>query len=277
MQKQIITFKTVVFSFLFLICFSAFAQVVDTIPPVVHLNTADTVHHEVNYSYSQVKVTVTDNHSDSSQISIMLASNVNPFQIGIYTDRYTVRDSAGNVTLKIRYVKVGDTMRPTITSKRKKIQVELFQSNFDLSKYLVLQDNYDPPQLLKDSLREVYNDVNFYEEGFYAVSFVTNDKSGNYSKEFLQFVEVVRYISVKNIDQKSLSISPNPAKYYFNIVGLSTISGTITLFSSKGEKVLTQKISSNKNVIDAGHFAPGIYQLVITTNKAVQTRKVVIQ
>ena len=201
---------------------------------------------------------------------------MNPFAIGIYSDRYLAIDSAGNQSTKIRWVIVGDTTPPTITSDPLIVKVQLF-SKIDLTKYLILRDNYSSPDLLKDSLKVFFSDVNFNQVGNYAIEYITNDQSGNFSNECLQLVVVTRYISVEDMEEKSVSISPNPTTYSFKVAGISNSSGTISLFSSNGEQILSQQISSTMNTVNTRHLKPGIYQLVIKTNNGLQTRKVIIQ
>ena len=224
MPKLKTSIKIAVGMFVFFQWTYAMSQVKDTIPPVIDLNTEDTIFHEVNLMYSPVRASVKDNVSDSSQLSLTRFSNVNPFAIGIYSDRYLAIDSAGNQSTKIRWVIVGDTTPPTITSDPLIVKVQLF-SKIDLTKYLILRDNYSSPDLLKDSLKVFFSDVNFNQVGNYAIEYITNDQSGNFSNECLQLVVVTRYISVEDMEEKSVSISPNPTTYSFKVAGISNSSG----------------------------------------------------
>ena len=70
----------------------------DYVAPVISLNTLDTVYHNVNDPYTPVSASVTDNLYDNTQVSLTRTSDVNPFQLGLYTDTYTATDASGNVT-----------------------------------------------------------------------------------------------------------------------------------------------------------------------------------
>ena len=164
----------------------------DYVAPVINLNTLDTVLHEVNNPYTPVEASVTDNLYDNTQVSLTRTSNVNPFQLGLYTDQYTATDASGNVTVRNRWVRVVDTENPIIASKVGPIVKLGLYSNVQLSDYLKMTDNYDAPTILMGNLDVLFNGVNFYEEGFYAAEFQTVDNSGNFSDVFTLYVEVSR-------------------------------------------------------------------------------------
>lgn len=81
----------------------------DTIPPVIELNTNDTICVKLGEVYLAVMPTVTDNVSSSNMISLRLINNpVNSLIPGIYKEVYEAVDAAGNTSTKTRYVKVDE-------------------------------------------------------------------------------------------------------------------------------------------------------------------------
>ncbi|MFT5723037.1 MAG: hypothetical protein ACI9JN_000142 [Bacteroidia bacterium] len=277
MPKLKIAIKTVV-ALLILTCPSVLkAQVLDTIPPVVTLNTADTVYHEVNYPYNPVIVTVTDNNSDSSKISITKSSNVNPYHLGIYTDRYTVTDSAGNEALKIRWVIIGDTTPPTITSERPVIKLQ-YDKNENLIDHLKFYDNYTAPSDLKDSVITVFSDYKWNVAGFYLATFITFDESGNYSRPFTLYIDVFGpVISVQGIESTTMLVYPNPATDLIKITNLTASSRTLKLYDVNGRQVLTKPIVGSSAVLDVSLLLSGVYQLNIISTDGIRSQRSIIQ
>jgi hypothetical protein len=194
----------------------------DYIAPVITLNTLDTVYHNVNDPYTPVTASVTDNLYDNTQVSLTRLSNVNPFKLGLYTDTYTATDASGNVTVRNRWVRVLDSENPVISSKvGPVVKLGLF-SNVKLSDYLKLTDNYDAPSELLANLDVTFNDVNFYEEGFYAAEFVTTDNSGNVSITYRLYVDVRSTYEVINsvgsvTGAELMKVYPNPSNGIFNV------------------------------------------------------------
>jgi hypothetical protein len=86
------------------------ADTKDSIPPGILLNTTDTICHQINTPYSSTAVTVSDNYYSLSQISVIKTGTVDPYKKGLYKETYTATDGSGNVTIKIRYVKVEDCL-----------------------------------------------------------------------------------------------------------------------------------------------------------------------
>lgn len=79
----------------------------DTIPPVISLNTPNTVYHQKGTPYTPVTPTVTDNFCPANQITLTLLSDVDVNVTGIYQDMYDATDPDGNTTRRIRTVVIG--------------------------------------------------------------------------------------------------------------------------------------------------------------------------
>ncbi len=94
---------------------------IDTIPPVIILNTTDTVFHQVNKSYNSVAISYSDNFWPLNQLTTFKTGIVNSFQLGLYEEKFTVEDGSGNIARRSRFVKVGDTSTP-VNNVRKHIE-----------------------------------------------------------------------------------------------------------------------------------------------------------
>jgi hypothetical protein len=162
----------------------------DYVAPMINLNTLDTVLHPVNSLYTPVQASVTDNFYDSTQVSLVFQSNVNPFVLGMYVDQYTATDASGRISVKRRFVRVYDGVKPVITGKEGSIlRVGTF-SSFSLYDFLKMTDNYDAPSVLRQNAIVLHNDMNTYLDGLYSATFQTKDNSGNWSEPFTLFIEV---------------------------------------------------------------------------------------
>jgi PKD repeat protein len=259
----------------------------DYIAPVITLNTLDTVYHNVNNPYTAVEASVSDNFYDYTQVSLSRESDVNPFQLGLYTDQYTATDASGNVSIRNRWVRVIDAESPEISSKVGPIvKLGLF-SNVKLSDYLKLTDNYDAPTELLANLQTLYNGVNFYEEGFYAVEFQTSDNSANLSDVYTLYVEVdrayERITGVETIEGMDLmKVYPNPSNGLFQVsVELpSSEEVSVSVYDVLGNKVANVaegQLQKGTYLVDMTGNASGMYFVRMTAHNKVYNQKIIIK
>jgi hypothetical protein len=77
---------------------------------------------------------------------------------------------------------------------------------------------------------------------------------------------------------ESIQLFPNPANNEINIIFLnSEVSGNITLCSTYGKILITEKISSTKNTIDISSLPIGLYIFTISVNENIFTKKIIKQ
>lgn len=279
MPKLKTSIKIAVGMFVFFQWTFALSQVKDTIPPVIDLNTEDTIHHEVNSQYFPVKISITDNVSDTSNMSITLTSNVNPFQLGIYYDKYVVTDFAGNKTEKFRWIVVGDTSPPTITSKYPVVKTN-YDKKEDLIDFLILKDNYTAPSTLKNQVEVIYNNYRWNEQGVYDAMFVTSDEAGNYSIPFTLIISVYGpIISVQNVNHNSFKIYPNPVSDILKVFipKIADVKGDIAIYNDLGQIVLLKPITSQLVEIETTQLPSGVYLVGYYLNEHFQTHRLIIQ
>jgi hypothetical protein len=103
-------------------------KVDDCIPPVIDLQTSDTVCVKWRTAYKRIQPKVSDNYYPSNQVSLALKmSDVDPNIIGLYTDVYEAIDASGNKTTKIRIVKVSmDCAQTASINSFNSIQMEMY-------------------------------------------------------------------------------------------------------------------------------------------------------
>lgn len=255
-------------------------MVLDTIPPVIHLNTTDTLYHPVNQPYVRVMASVTDNVSDSSEISLTFTSNVNPFQIGTYKDEYNATDQSGNTTKRIRYVKVYDNEGPVISSSVGPVLKLGLYSNPRLSDYLVFRDNYDNPSIMKSNLEVLENTVNFYAEGNYYATFLTHDNQDNYSDTFTLYVVIEGNFPTVSISTLETSINapyPNPSNGIITLpLRLNTKAYTIVVQNSMGKQIL-MLFKPQSTQLNLTHLPKGLYLLRCSSESEVFEYKIILQ
>jgi PKD repeat protein len=259
----------------------------DYIAPVINLNTPDTVYHPVFLPYTPVKASVTDNLYDVNEVSLDLDSDVNPFRLGMYTDKYTAIDASGNTTTKARYVRVVDDVKPKIAGKFGPVIKLGLYSEVRLSQYLKLTDNYDSPDTLLKNMKILHNNVDFYNEGIYAAVFETVDNSGNESDPFTLVVQVDRKfespMGVEKVqDQNLLTVYPNPSHglFYVNIDLPLNENVRMAVYDVMGHKVadvVEGELYKTDFTIDMTGVASGMYYVRLNTANGSYNQRIIIQ
>ncbi len=88
-------------------------KVDDCMPPIINLNTSDTVCVVVRTPYNSVPPTATDNFYPPSQVSLTKIAGIVDTNIkGLYAEVFEAIDGSGNKTTKTRYVLVADYCGP---------------------------------------------------------------------------------------------------------------------------------------------------------------------
>ncbi len=239
----------------------------DYVGPNVVLNTLDTIIHPVNKAYNPVQAAAYDNYYDNSQVSITRTSNVIFYKTGLYWDEFTATDGSGNVTIRRRYVRVIDDIAPVLNGLP--LNVGLW-STVDASEGLTITDNYDAPTSLRPRLKILFNNLNTYIEGVYAVTYEVTDFSGNVSLPFNHIINVNRAYptiqgSVGNIGKdKTINVYPNPSTGMINVsYNFATPENMdVNVYNSTGSLVSSiNNIHGQSGVqsIDLSNEANGLY------------------
>ena len=149
---------------------------VDSTKPVITLNGDTEVTVEVNTTYNDAGVNVTDNY-DTGLIALV-NSTVDMSVLGTYTVKYNVTDSAGNIANEVtRTVHVVDTTKPVITKKvAADIYLEIGSELPAIADLVTAIDNYDG-----NITNKVYilKNPNMNVLGTYLVEFYAIDSSNN--------------------------------------------------------------------------------------------------
>jgi hypothetical protein len=267
-------------------------RVDDFVPPVVVLNTEDTIFLEVNTPYNSKPVTVTDNYYSNSQVSVVKTGNVDPYTLGLYTERYTATDASGNSTTRTRYVRVRDTKSPQIVAPTVNICIGY---GFDPMDGLQITDNYYSPSTLLGLVQIMNQNVNSWEAGVYYINYRVTDPSNNTS-EVVSRPVFVGYppncqntvnswnlaTSVNNFNlDEAISVYPNPSggKVYIRYQLNNAKPVQMEVFNATGVRVaMTDGTAvSGTGMVDLSGMSEGIYLVRITNNGQTATRKVVVK
>jgi hypothetical protein len=258
----------------------------DTVAPIINLNTADTVYHPVGTTYIPVKVTVTDNISKPSEITVRVQSGVNHFLLGLYQDIITATDADGNVAVKHRYVRVVDSIKPTIGGNPNDSICVGLESTLDLFDYVSVSDNYDGKSDLLKNLQLLSNDLNTYVEGRYTATFVVRDNSYNYSDTFELVIEVnkncdkVSHVPKLAIDHFKMHPNPSTGQIVLTVSNPEFRPSKIELINSIGKLVLSVDGGSMQNgqiLINLDEYAKGFYFIRLRSEKYNQTKKLILE
>lgn len=263
-------------------------RVNDYVPPVINLNTFDVVEHDVITPYNSVNPSVTDNYYGPGQVSVMMiSSNVNPNEIGTYSEVFKAVDGSNNITFKTRTVKVIDRFAPVIWGGTIYGCVgENIWPMWDLT----TTDNYYGPDQLLPRVEIIQQNVNPWESGNYFITYRVTDPSGNTSAPLTRQVIYTYwprcYNSTVSIDQQkaadeTVSVYPNPSSGLVNIdlKGVMAENVNIEVYNQVGQLVYSATYNESKGLfeIDLRDQASGVYTIKLISDGQVISKRVVIQ
>ena len=267
-------------------------RVDDYVAPLIVLNTEDTVYLEVNTPYFSKPVTVTDNYYSNSQVSVVKTGSVDPYTLGLYTERYTATDASGNSTTRTRYVRVLDMQAPQIIAPSVNVCIGY---GFDPMEGLQITDNYYSPGTLLSLVQVMNHNVNSWEAGVYYINYRVTDPSNNTSavvtrpvfvgyppncQNSLNAWNLATSVASFNLDE-AISVYPNPSngKVFVRYQLNNANPVQIEVFNATGVRVamVNGSAASGTGMVDLGGMSEGIYLVRITNNGQSATRKVVVK
>ena len=239
----------------------------DYVGPNIVLNTLDTIVHPVNKTYSPVQASAFDNYYDASQVSITRTSTVIFYKLGLYYDEFKATDGSGNITVRRRYIRVVDDIAPVLNGLP--LNVGLW-SSVDPSDGLTITDNYDAPASLRPRIKILFNNLNTYVEGLYAVTMEVTDFSGNVSLPFNRIINVNRNYptitgSVSSLsNDKAINVYPNPSSGIVNVSYNFATPENLEVYVYNSTGALVSSVSnihgqSGVQSIDLSNEANGLY------------------
>jgi len=261
-------------------------RVDDYVLPEISLNTSDTVIHDVNTPYNPQEVSVFDNYYETKDISISKLGLVNPYKLGVYSEKYTAIDGSGNEGVKTRYVKVVDREAPRLVTSAVNVCVG---SPFWAMTDVIVTDNYYAEASLFPLIKVVNHNVNIWKQGLYFINYQITDPSGNKSQIVMRPVWVQAEPDCENSFtsvstpalEKSVRIYPNPGKDKVTVSAITTAGNTlkVEVYTSAGQKVLEKESQSSGKTeisIDLGNQGAGVYMFRIWDNTSSVSRQVMI-
>ena len=162
-------------------------------------------------SYKESGFKATDNYDGNITSKVRVSGNVDSNKIGKYKLYYSVSDSSGNKTTKIRTIKVVDETPPVI-KLRGKSRVIVKKNQPYLDQGCLVTDNYDGDLTSKVVTR---GKVNTSVTGVYKVTYSVSDSFGNYSIRE-RIVQVGTQSDIDDDNYIMVSIDKQKLWYYKN-------------------------------------------------------------
>jgi len=257
-------------------------RVDDFIPPQIQLNTPDVIEHDVGSPYFPVDVSATDNFYKEHEIAVlMISTNVEPYKLGTYQEVYEAIDGSGNRTLKTRTVKIVDKTAPRIWAET--IHGCVGEEIWPMWG-IQISDNYYSPELLKDYVEIVFQDVNIWEEGIYQIVYKVTDPSGNVSDLMVRYVEFRYFPNCRNstvsLDEmakiENPIVYPNPGTGIYNLKLPHNIeSAKIKLYNTTGSLMYKSDVSQNEDKLNFEDLTAGVYMRECILNGTIYRRNVI--
>jgi len=158
-------------------------NVVDTTPPVITLNGAETMEHECGVAFVDPGATALD--ACEGVVEVATSGYVYENQVGVYTLTYTAKDSNSNSAERTRTVHVVDTQGPVITLNQDEMEIECSVGVFE-----------DPGAVAADTCEgtvQILTAAGIYEAAtMYEVESIDTSVAG---KEY-----IVRYVAEDNAE-----------------------------------------------------------------------------
>lgn len=197
-------------------------KVRDDKKPTITLKKGSPLKVQYGSNYKEPGYIAKDNYDGSINSRVKIKGNVDTNKLGKYKLYYTVSDSSGNKTTKIRVVKVVDEVSPSLKLRGKsKVTVKVGEPYLDQG--CVATDNYDG-----DITNKIVKSgsVNTSLAGVYRVTCSVSDSFGNYSS----VQRVVQVGDQSDIDEANyIMVSIEKQKLWFYRHGkLKLTSGVVT-------------------------------------------------
>jgi hypothetical protein len=84
------------------------------------------------------------------------------------------------------------------------------------------------------------------------------------------------YYAVEEIEPPSMKVMPVPARQYLTIE-VAVAGGEISLYNFDGKLIISRPVDKTHLALDVGHLQRGVYLLSYTSQKAMQTIKIVLE
>ena len=253
-------------------------KVIDTLPPSITFTKGDTIPLEVYTQYTGKDITILDNYDNAPTVtksgSFSFPNNI-PDTLGTFYLQYSATDQSGNTGSRTRYIKVVDSIAPSISLKGQSIVV-VNQNDFYSDSGYVYLDNYDKYPMVDTS----GTFIDTKTPGTYFINYKVRDHSGNIGKAAIRTVNVNQITGIAaNISQQQISIYPNPTSGRFTFEALyGNETMHVSMFDALGQRIgIEFSFSGNtlREIAFPSGAVQGIYYLKIQSESFTQLVKIV--
>ena len=184
-------------------------MITDTTPPVITLVGSENIDLDIGDAYSEPGYSASDNvDGDLTESVIVSGDIVDTATQGVYTIRYNVSDSAGNVAQeKIRTVSVGIDKTPPVISLKGLAQMEIGIGMPFVEEGYTATDNVDGD--ITENVIVSGDSVNTQIEGTYIIKYDVEDSSGNKAETVTRTVKVIGDFYGRNLCAEAILVTGN--------------------------------------------------------------------
>jgi hypothetical protein len=262
-------------------------NVTDKIKPSIAVG-VNPLYVEVNESFSENDITVSDNFWPNTALFRSQVGNVRIDSLGTYQITYTVTDGSGNSASVVRTVIVRDSKAPEIRLIGGQV-INLTRWNEFLDPGVQLLDNYNSDAEIRGNLvvtsnLPINNDGKYFGdlEGVYVVEYKVRDRSNNISEVARRTVNVIsNNTSIENAINANniLAIYPNPSNGILKVKLYENTNADVTVkvYNSVGALAKTLTLNNkdlSEKQLDLTGFANGVYLVQVETEGKVYTHKI---
>ncbi|MBI3142854.1 MAG: DUF5011 domain-containing protein [Bacteroidetes bacterium] len=258
-------------------------KVADYLTPIITMigNTEDTI--DVFDSYNDKGVTYVDYNGGTAGLGLVVTgSYVSEFgykqaatKLGTYTIVYTVTNSRGGFSQKVRYITVLDREAPVISLLGDN-PVEMKEKDTYMEPGWTVKDNYWG---VAETWVYTYGSVQSLKPDTYYVYYYASDSSGNVSTVYSRQVIVTPIIGLGPETGQEIAIYPNPSAGQVFILGSeSTPIMAYRIIGPMGQIIANKEehIGSQRIAIDLSAYPAGSYMLELHTDTGVWHKPVLI-
>jgi len=212
----------------------------DSIAPVITIQGFNPVYAETAGTYTDAGATATDNRDGT--ISPVITSDINLLVAGNYTITYTATDSAGNITVATRAVKVSDPINSD------SIISAIRDTNYSDGYYSIMANGISYPIEL----------INVYGDTTYSANVILGDSSTNKRMLIVKYNGNLTINSGVTVTANTVSGLTYKKGMFLYVAGTLTNNGIITMTARGTYSLAGENVYLWKNANSSYEYVPAV-------------------